>query len=100
MTSDVLNVQTLVRLAALADACQRTVPCVMVDESWGHPVEVVARAFVRSDDDMALLSSDDDVRDGAVWFSGTTERAVSVRDLLTMLEEGRLALDYRLSREA
>lgn len=93
-TLPTLNVHTLVALASLADACQRNAPCVFLFD--GVPLQVTARALVKSPSYPSFLSSDDDVREAFVWFSGVVEHFLPVSDLLDRLRDGTLALDYTL----
>lgn len=86
--TDILNLPMLHRLAALWKAVDDGGKCEWRFDDSGRTVDAVARCFTSTTDDRRTPPADMDVRDAWVWFSGTFEMTLPVREILTMMEEG------------
>jgi len=88
-TTKPLTVRTLVYLADLAGACQRTERVRWLLEG-GVVAEGTARCFAHQGG--GFLNSDEDVRDAYVHISGNGEIWLPVSDVLALMERGEFAI--------
>lgn len=91
-----LTISDAVTLGSILQSCQQNHPCTwMVPGNGGHTVTGTMRAIVKDTEHAALMTHDVDVRDGYVWISATFEHFLPVRDVITWVQEGAFALNYR-----
>jgi hypothetical protein len=84
---DTLNLATLDKLAELRMATRTNARvCWAVDGDVTRVVEGVARNFTTATG--GFLKADEDVRDFCLWVSGTMERFIPVREVLSLMGEG------------
>lgn len=85
---DILTISDLRLLSALYDVVRRGAHVVI--NVGNDNLHLLARNFVVSENNMVFLDRHDDVRNASVWFSGTFEHVIPVRELLEKMDQGLL----------